>query len=108
MLNSTAETVVCDECGDRHWAYEECPCLDGEWPEAHEYEGVDGRDVAWMDEVSESPPPSPKKKAKPLQQPPESPLSMKILGRVGPQQQIAIEHMHKIFWAWYNHQNWAN
>ena len=74
------------ECGDRHWAYEECPCLASEWPEAHEYEGVDDQDVAWMDEVLESPPPSPKKKAKPLQQPPERPPSMKILKQVGPQQ----------------------
>ena len=42
-----------------------------------------------MDAGSESPPSSPKKKAKSktnMQQPPHSPLSMKALQQVGPQQ----------------------
>ena len=32
MLNGPTETVECDECGNRYFAYGECPCLSGDWP----------------------------------------------------------------------------
>ena len=42
--DNSVETVVCDECGDRHFAYEECRCFSGDWP-GDQYEGVDQNDV---------------------------------------------------------------
>ena len=87
MAATNVEKVECEYCENRHFAYEECPCMADDW---WERELTGDADEGWTQPEATTPPSSPPKKksksATSMRQPPESPLSKEVLAAVAPLQ----------------------
>ena len=58
IATNNGETVECEHCGNRHFAYEECPCMaDDWWDQELTGEAGDG----WTQPEATAPPQSPSK-----------------------------------------------